>query len=90
MLTQNPLGLQREQYLQRPGALYQGWYFFLVRPAHSWPLDGLLCRVWLGLERSASSRNGQRPESKGTLGRVRGIICHLSLRIDERVPGALG
>lgn len=53
-------------------------------------MDGLHGRVRLGVEREAAGGDRQPPEVGGPVGGVRGVVGDLSVRGNERVPGASG
>lgn len=78
----------RDFDFQRPRTLCQGWYIFLVWATDFRSLDGLFCRVRLGLEYKTPAQRGRVEKGVRALRRVRRVLRHLSLRLDQCLPRA--
>jgi hypothetical protein len=74
--------------LQCPGPLHQGWNILRIWIVDPWSMDGSVCRSWLGMEYEAIQGGGRASESGHTFCRVHRIVCHLPLRMHQRLLGA--
>lgn len=51
-------------------------------------MDGLLCRLWLGMEQETFRSNGRASKSRSTIGRICRIVRDLFVRFHQYVLGA--
>jgi hypothetical protein len=58
----------RKQRLQWTCTFYQRRDILLVWIVNTWTLDGVLCRVWLGMESQADPQRGWPMESPSPIG----------------------